>query len=64
MVDVLTPLLDAEPGSPKAGLDYGCGPGPTLSLMLKEKGIALYSCVPIATARTVVRLFRERDCLS
>lgn len=35
-------LADIIPGS--TGLDYGCGPGPTLSVMLQEKGhsVALY----------------------
>ena len=34
---LLTPLLDyLTPG--QQGLDYGCGPGPTLSLMLQELG--------------------------
>jgi hypothetical protein len=39
-----TPLLDRldlSVGGDCKGLDFGCGPGPTLSLMLKEKGVAM-----------------------
>jgi len=37
------PLCERLPG-PSTGLDFGCGPGPTLSLMLEEAGheVALY----------------------
>ncbi len=34
------PLIDRlEPGA--SGLDYGCGPGPTLSVMLAERGFSM-----------------------
>ena len=37
---LLEPLLEfAPPGG--RGLDFGCGPGPTLSVMLEEKGFAM-----------------------
>jgi 2-polyprenyl-3-methyl-5-hydroxy-6-metoxy-1,4-benzoquinol methylase len=40
---VATPLLERIPPGAE-GLDFGCGPGPTLSLMLEEAGhsVALY----------------------
>lgn len=34
---VANPLLERHPKEAR-GLDFGCGPGPTLSVMLKEKG--------------------------
>lgn len=36
--------LAAKLASPQSGLDFGCGPGPTLSLLLEQKGhrMALY----------------------
>lgn len=41
----LLPIVDSVvkmlgPPSNILGLDYGCGPGPTLSLMFKEQGTA------------------------
>ncbi|MGF1763511.1 class I SAM-dependent methyltransferase [Aliivibrio kagoshimensis] len=32
------PLLDRLGGKQQQGLDFGCGPGPTLSLMMAERG--------------------------
>ena len=37
-----TPLLGALT-IPSEGLDFGCGPGPTLSLMLEDAGCLLYT---------------------
>ena len=69
---LVEPLVAAvTPGS--EGLDFGCGPGPTLSVMLRERGLAcalhdaLFSPNPGALARTwdfvacteVVEHFRE-----
>lgn len=41
---LITPLLERLKGKACHGLDFGCGPGPTLSLMLEEAGhqVALY----------------------
>jgi SAM-dependent methyltransferase len=45
------PLLTRlEPGM--QGLDYGCGPGPTLSRMLAERGMAVDDYDPIYAADT------------
>jgi len=33
-----TPLLSALPAQKRKGLDFGCGPGPLLALMLREAG--------------------------
>lgn len=33
-----TPLLNALPAQKRQGLDFGCGPGPLLALMLTEAG--------------------------
>ena len=44
LVQPLLPLLQAQEkarGRPLSGLDFGCGPGPTLSLMLASEG---YEC--------------------
>ncbi|MEQ3632655.1 class I SAM-dependent methyltransferase [Thalassolituus sp.] len=41
--NVTTPLLALIPNEQKThlqGLDYGCGPGPTLSILLEREGIA------------------------
>jgi SAM-dependent methyltransferase len=32
------------------GLDYGCGPGPTLSVMLREQGFVMSDCDPFFAA--------------
>ncbi|EGC34342.1 hypothetical protein DICPUDRAFT_153446 [Dictyostelium purpureum] len=49
-VDKLIPLLREHNKDQKdneiIGLDYGCGPGPTLSLMFKEKGFTLENYDP------------------
>ena len=37
---LLTPLLP-QLGPGQQGLDFGCGPGPTLSLMLQERGYSM-----------------------
>ncbi|WP_299019935.1 class I SAM-dependent methyltransferase [uncultured Photobacterium sp.] len=39
-----TPLAERLGASPLSGLDFGCGPGPTLSVMLEEMGynMAIY----------------------
>lgn len=41
---VSSPLLEKLHQGPAQGLDFGCGPGPTLSVMLEEAGhqVALY----------------------
>ncbi len=35
------PLLDRLELNQRRGLDYGCGPGPTLSVMLEEAGCSM-----------------------
>jgi len=53
------PLLKRlEPGM--QGLDYGCGPGPTLSVMLSERGMAVHDYDPIYAAEASL-LQREYD---
>lgn len=42
------------------GLDYGCGPGPTLSLMLREAGMAMHDYDPLY-APDVTLLDRQYD---
>lgn len=42
----IQPVLDAVPFT-GTGLDFGCGPGPTLSVMLQEKGYSVSDYDPI-----------------
>ena len=48
-----TPLCERLPAG-ASGLDYGCGPGPTLSLMLAEAGFDLHIYDPFYAADTDV----------
>lgn len=43
LVEPLTPLLNKE----DIGLDYGCGPSPTLSILLEKKGFTCNNFDPI-----------------
>ena len=45
VVQPMLPFLTRE----MRGLDYGCGPGPTLSLLLKQRGIACDDYDPLFT---------------
>lgn len=40
------PLLEAVT-APAKGLDFGCGPGPTLSIMLEEAGFEMHNYDPL-----------------
>ena len=37
------------------GLDYGCGPGPALSLMLREKGYQMFNYDPFSIQKKSIK---------
>lgn len=56
------PLLDRIGHKPQRGLDFGCGPGPTLSMMLQEAGHAVALYDPFYISDTTV-LAEHGDCV-
>jgi len=59
---LLTPLLPRlKPG--QSGLDFGCGPGPTLSVMLQEYGFSMAVYDPFYAVDTTV-LQRRYDFIT
>lgn len=55
------PLIN-QIGAPGKGLDFGCGPGPTLSVMLEERGFSMDIYDPLYHNNSSV-LSRKYDCI-
>ncbi len=61
---LVEPLAERLGQPPQEGLDFGCGPGPTLSLMMQERGhrMAVYDPFFAPDAATLTRTYNFITC--